>query len=128
MSGRSGPDFQECETCAAKSGTPTLCAPCIHNRRTITRLKEWPCEPWSVVIEDSTLESGSNGFRAAMGLPRAFWHMPGVLGAASARGGWIFGTGITPTAAVADLERALGAALIRGHATIPIVGGEGGKS
>lgn len=25
-------EFQECSYCAAKPGSPTLCAPCLHNR------------------------------------------------------------------------------------------------
>ena len=32
-------DFQECSTCAAKTGTPTLCTGCLHNRALIWRLK-----------------------------------------------------------------------------------------
>jgi hypothetical protein len=30
--------FKECESCAAKPGSPTLCAACLHNRTTIDRL------------------------------------------------------------------------------------------
>lgn len=29
--------FKECATCAAKPGSPTLCAGCLHNRTTIDR-------------------------------------------------------------------------------------------
>lgn len=32
--------FQECDTCRAKSGHPSLCAGCIHNRTAITELHE----------------------------------------------------------------------------------------
>lgn len=31
-------DFQECATCAAKPGCPTLCASCLHNRAVIGAL------------------------------------------------------------------------------------------
>ena len=29
-------DFKECETCAAKPGSPTLCSGCLANRATIS--------------------------------------------------------------------------------------------
>lgn len=28
-------EFQECATCAAKPGSPSLCASCLHNRHAI---------------------------------------------------------------------------------------------
>jgi hypothetical protein len=31
-------EFVECDTCAAKPGTPALCAGCLANRETISRL------------------------------------------------------------------------------------------
>lgn len=34
------PEFFECDTCAAKPGTPELCPPCYHNRSLIDRLKD----------------------------------------------------------------------------------------
>ena len=33
-------NFEECPTCAAKPGTPTLCGACLVNRRLISDLKE----------------------------------------------------------------------------------------
>lgn len=33
-------DFQECPTCRVKPGMPTLCSSCLHNRTTISKLKE----------------------------------------------------------------------------------------
>lgn len=33
-------DFKECGNCAPKSGSPTLCASCLHNRRVISELQE----------------------------------------------------------------------------------------
>ncbi len=33
-------EFQECNTCKAKSGTPILCSGCLHNRALIEELKE----------------------------------------------------------------------------------------
>lgn len=30
-------EFQECESCAGKPGSPDLCAGCLHNRRVIER-------------------------------------------------------------------------------------------
>ena len=32
------PEFMECSACAAKPGSPTLCASCLHNRRVICEL------------------------------------------------------------------------------------------
>lgn len=32
--------FRECPQCAAKAGSPVLCASCIHNRDTIGELEE----------------------------------------------------------------------------------------
>ncbi len=32
-------DFQECNECAAKLGSPTLCGPCLNNRSLIESLK-----------------------------------------------------------------------------------------
>jgi len=32
-------EFAECAACAAKSGSPTLCAACLHNRTAINRLR-----------------------------------------------------------------------------------------
>jgi len=32
-------DFAECLSCAAKPGSPTLCAPCLHNRRLVGELQ-----------------------------------------------------------------------------------------
>jgi len=32
-------EFQECPTCRAKAGTPTLCDSCVHNRRLIGALQ-----------------------------------------------------------------------------------------
>jgi hypothetical protein len=32
-------EYKECAECAAKPGSPTLCAACLHNRTTIDRLK-----------------------------------------------------------------------------------------
>lgn len=34
-------DFMECDTCAAKPGSPALCKGCLHNRTLIDRLKEY---------------------------------------------------------------------------------------
>ena len=34
------PDFKECDECAAKPGSPYLCAGCINNRSVIEYLKE----------------------------------------------------------------------------------------
>jgi hypothetical protein len=31
--------FVECETCAAKPGSPTLCGPCLNNRALISQLE-----------------------------------------------------------------------------------------
>jgi len=33
------PEFAECAECAAKSGSPTLCRACLHNRATINQLR-----------------------------------------------------------------------------------------
>ena len=33
-------EFQECLTCASKSGTPVLCNSCLHNRTLIVNLKK----------------------------------------------------------------------------------------
>ncbi len=33
-------DFQECPECSAKTGMPTLCESCLHNRGLIAILKE----------------------------------------------------------------------------------------
>jgi hypothetical protein len=33
-------EFKECETCAAKAGSPYLCKGCLHNRTLIDSLKE----------------------------------------------------------------------------------------
>jgi hypothetical protein len=33
-------DFQECSACSDKSGTPTLCSPCLFNRTLVSRLQE----------------------------------------------------------------------------------------
>jgi len=33
-------DFQECDTCRAKPGTPVLCAGCLHNRSAIENIRE----------------------------------------------------------------------------------------
>lgn len=33
-------DFVECATCAAKPGSPTLCASCLHNRAVIGHYQE----------------------------------------------------------------------------------------
>lgn len=32
-------DFMECSSCSAKSGTPTLCASCFHNRALVSKLQ-----------------------------------------------------------------------------------------
>ena len=32
-------DFRECPTCAAKTGSPTLCEICLHNRSVVSNLK-----------------------------------------------------------------------------------------
>ena len=32
-------EFAECESCAAKPGSPTLCPACLHNRTTINELR-----------------------------------------------------------------------------------------
>jgi hypothetical protein len=32
--------FRECDTCAAKTGSPTLCGGCIHNRKELGELKQ----------------------------------------------------------------------------------------
>jgi hypothetical protein len=32
--------FEECKSCAKKPGSPTLCEPCLHNRKTISELNE----------------------------------------------------------------------------------------
>ena len=31
-------NFQECSSCAAKSGSPTLCESCVHNRAALAAL------------------------------------------------------------------------------------------
>jgi len=31
--------FQECDTCKAKPGSPTLCEGCLHNRQAISLLE-----------------------------------------------------------------------------------------
>jgi len=31
--------FRECDTCAAKPGSPPLCSGCLHNREVISRLR-----------------------------------------------------------------------------------------
>ena len=33
-------EFMECAVCAAKPGSPTLCASCLHNRTVISALNE----------------------------------------------------------------------------------------
>jgi len=33
-------EFQECPTCAAKTGMPILCDSCLHNRQAIAIMKE----------------------------------------------------------------------------------------
>jgi len=33
-------EFKECDTCAAKPGSPVLCATCLHNRSVISKLEE----------------------------------------------------------------------------------------
>lgn len=33
-------EFQECDTCRAKPGTPLLCSGCLHNREAFTALRE----------------------------------------------------------------------------------------
>jgi hypothetical protein len=35
-----GSEFQECDTCRAKPGAPTLCLGCLHNRTVIDRLRK----------------------------------------------------------------------------------------
>lgn len=32
-------DFQECADCAAKPGSPTFCAACLHNRTLVSKLR-----------------------------------------------------------------------------------------
>lgn len=32
-------NFEECDTCRVKPGSPTLCRPCLHNRWLIDKLK-----------------------------------------------------------------------------------------
>lgn len=32
-------EFRECDTCAAKPGSPYLCAGCLNNRNTINKLE-----------------------------------------------------------------------------------------
>jgi len=32
-------EFRECDTCAAKSGSPNLCGPCLNNRALISQLE-----------------------------------------------------------------------------------------
>ena len=34
-------DFQECQACAAKSGSPTLCGSCLQNRAVIESLRHY---------------------------------------------------------------------------------------
>lgn len=33
-------DFQECDTCRAKPGSPTLCRGCLHNRAVISEFRK----------------------------------------------------------------------------------------
>ena len=33
-------EFKECESCAKKPGSPTLCGSCLHNRSLVTKLKQ----------------------------------------------------------------------------------------
>lgn len=33
-------EFKECNLCSAKSGSPALCTPCLHNRRVIAELQK----------------------------------------------------------------------------------------
>jgi hypothetical protein len=35
-----GSEFEECDTCRKKSGSPALCYGCLHNRLVIERLKK----------------------------------------------------------------------------------------
>lgn len=50
-------EFAECETCAAKPGSPTLCATCLHNRATINRLRAENAGLTSVYVSAARLRT-----------------------------------------------------------------------
>lgn len=43
--------FKECDTCATKPGTPTLCSGCIHNRDVITRIEPFVVSEREIAID-----------------------------------------------------------------------------
>lgn len=82
----------------------------------------WPMpQTWDVHI--AKMHDEDSRFRATVTLPRAMWHLPGVMGGQTERGGWLAGTGRTHAAALADLERAIGAAVLNGHEMLVFVEG-----
>lgn len=68
--------FKECETCAAKTGAPLLCAGCLHNRTVIGRLTETrpdirqgiPAEDGDGIYENPSQESEWRDLFAAFAL------------------------------------------------------------
>ncbi len=66
-------DFMECETCAAKLGSPTLCAGCLANRVLISSLQE-ECAAYAGLSVTLEVDLGKMGIRGLASLRQAVVH------------------------------------------------------
>lgn len=103
-------DFVECDACARKSGTPTLCTSCLHNRRAIDRLRGRLATTGGAVVAIYRVEGK---FGATAFLRSELANTPGVAGGATESGLWVSGYGTSPSRALAALERLVGKLALR---------------